>query len=176
MVGVDPSDNIHQNEFAHERVKSTIEEYTTDQSFDLATLRMVVEHVQRPELAVAALARLVKPGGKVVIYTPNRWSVSSLVASMTSHGLHQRAAHFLWRAKEEDVFPTVYQMNTRESLRTVFLNGGFREVGFAYLADCSILQRFRLLYRLELTSWRLWRMFGIRYPENNLLGVYERDG
>ena len=48
MVGVDPSDNIHQNEFADERVQSTIEEYTTDQSFDLATLRMVVSTSGNP--------------------------------------------------------------------------------------------------------------------------------
>lgn len=176
LVGVDPSDNIHQNEFVHERVQSVIEAYRMDQTFDLATLRMVVEHIPQPDRLVTALARLVKPRGKVVLCTPNRWSLSSMIASMTPQRLHQWAAHFLWRAKEEDVFPTVYRMNTRRTLRTVFLNGGFREVAFAYSDDCSILQRFRLLYPLELSFWRLWRITGMRYPENNLLGVYERHG
>jgi SAM-dependent methyltransferase len=69
VVAVDPSDNVHRNPFVHERVQSFLEDFATDTSFDLATLRMVVEHVERPGAFTAALGRLVRPGGRVVVFT-----------------------------------------------------------------------------------------------------------
>src|SRR4051812_39595476 len=35
LVAVDPSANVHENPFAHERHQAMIEEYTTDEPFDL---------------------------------------------------------------------------------------------------------------------------------------------
>jgi 2-polyprenyl-3-methyl-5-hydroxy-6-metoxy-1,4-benzoquinol methylase len=124
LVGVDPSDNIAGNPYVHERANCTIEDYTTDREFDLATLRMVAEHIRDPRVAIESLARLVKHGGKVVIYTPNRWSPVSVAASIIPFWLHQPITHFLWGTKEEDVFPTVYRMNTRSRLRRLFQEGG----------------------------------------------------
>lgn len=174
LAGVDPSENIHQNPFVHEKNQCMIEDYRTDQRFDLATLRMVVEHIQHPDEAVRSLARLVRPGGHVVVYTPNQWSVCSLTASLTPHFVHERAAHFLWRSKDEDVFPTVYRMNTRKMLRRAFEQGGFEEVGFAVLDSCSIAQRSQLLHLVELSLWRAGKSLRIRYPETNLLALYQR--
>jgi SAM-dependent methyltransferase len=175
LVGVDPSDNIDQNQIVHERVKSTIEAYRSELRFDLATLRMVAEHVQDPHSLVTSLGRLVKRGGKVVIYTPNRWSPVSIAAALLPFCLHHRITNFLWQTKEEDVFPTVYRMNGRIRLRTLFQSGGFSEVAFAYLDNCTTFQRFRMSCFLELSFWRVLRVFGVLYPENNLLGVYEKQ-
>ena len=174
LVGVDPSDNIKTNPFVHERAKCTIEEFHSDRLFDLATFRMVVEHIREPRLAIASLAKLISVGGKVVIYTPNRWSAASIAASVIPQSLHSRFAHFLWRAKDEDVFPTVYKMNTRRQLQTVFEEGGFKEVAFARLDSCSISQRFRAVYPVELWTRRAFRFASLPYPESNLLGVYEK--
>ena len=174
LVGVDPSGNVAQNPFVHERAQCTIEEYDSERSFDLVTLRMVAEHISEPDLAVAALARLVRPGGHVVIYTPNRWSPVSLAAAMIPNRLHQPITKLLWRTKEEDVFPTFYRMNTRKELRTHFEKGGFKEVAFAYLDSCYTFQRFRWSCYLELALWRMFQAIGLKYPETNLLGVYEK--
>ena len=43
----------------------------TDESFDLITARHVVEHVQDPDAFVALAARLLKPGGRLHLRTPN---------------------------------------------------------------------------------------------------------
>lgn len=174
LVGVDPSDNIELNEFVHERAKSAIEAYRTDRLFDLATFRMVVEHIGTPRVAIESLARLVRPGGHVVIYTPNRWSSSSVAASLVPQSLHAHFAGFLWRSKEDDVFPTAYRMNTRRQLRTLFREGGFREIAFARLDSCSITQRFRSVYPLELWTRRAFQRARLPYLESNLLGVYEK--
>ncbi|MHB0954809.1 MAG: class I SAM-dependent methyltransferase [Pirellulaceae bacterium] len=174
LVGVDPSDNIEKNPFVHQRVKCFIEDYHSDQSFDLATLRMVAEHIREPQLAVASLARLVSTGGRVVIYTPHRWSIASIAASLIPQRMHSYFARFLWRVTDDDVFPTVYRMNTRRQLRSLFEDGGFREVAYARLDSCSVAQRFRNVYCLELCLWWAFRLVRCPYPESNLLGVYEK--
>jgi 2-polyprenyl-3-methyl-5-hydroxy-6-metoxy-1,4-benzoquinol methylase len=174
LVGVDPSDNLDQNELVHERVKSTIEDFRSGQTYDLATLRMVAEHVQNPQRTVLSLARLLRPGGRVVIYTPNRWSPGSIVAAVIPNKLHHYFTRLMWNTHEDDVFPTFYRMNTRRTLRTLFEAGGFVEVDFMYLAACAVLARFRATCFLELCLWRFLHMLGIKYPENNLLGVYEK--
>jgi len=71
VVGVDPSDNIQHNSFVHERAQCLIEDFRTDRRFDLATLRMVVEHVADPLKVAQSLQRLLKSGGLVVIFTVN---------------------------------------------------------------------------------------------------------
>lgn len=175
LVGVDPSENILQNDLVDEQAHMTIEQYQTDEVFDLATLRMVAEHISDPESVIESLNRLMRPGGCVVIYTPNKWSLMSMVASIIPDNLHASVVRiFSPRRQDEDVFPTCYKMNTKRTLRSLFENGGFDEAGFAYVDDCVATQRFRVTYFLELCLWRLFQLAGVRYPENNILGVYQK--
>ena len=60
LAGVDPSENILQNPFVDERNQCMIEDYRTERQFDLATLRMVVEHIQEPDKAVDSLSPIGK--------------------------------------------------------------------------------------------------------------------
>lgn len=174
LVSVDPSDNLDENRFCHEKVKTTIAEYRSERRFDLATLRMVAEHIEDPASALASLARVVKTGGKVVIYTPNYWSPAAFFARLIPFRFHQFFTHFLWQTEQEDVFPTFYRMNTRRRLRDLFRRNGFEEVGFMYLGNCTTFQRFRCTCFLELLFWRVLRGLNLKYPENVLLGVYEK--
>ena len=70
LVALDPSENVLKNDFAHEKVQHLLEDYRTEKTFDLATTRMVVEHVVSPISFVAALSRLIKPGGYAVVTSP----------------------------------------------------------------------------------------------------------
>jgi len=174
LVGVDPSANIDRNDLVHERAKSTIEEYRTDRKFDLVSLRMVAEHIADPSAAMAAFSRLTKPGGRVVIYTVSKWAISSLIAASTPMIVHHLIKRILWLAKSEDTFPTVYRMNTRSSLRRMFMDAGFVEDDFKYLDDCRIFSRWRATSAIELIAQRLLRIVKIPYPDICILGVYRK--
>ncbi len=174
LVGVDPDANLEENPFVHRRFRGPIDQFAWDHPFDVVTLRMVAEHVTAPEAAVAALARLTRPGGRVVVYTVNQWSPAAIAARVVPFRLHHPIKRVLWRSEERDTFPVAYRMNTRRRLARLFEAQGFREVHFAHLDDCRSLARFRPLHLLELRLWRLLKAAGRRHPENCLLGVYQR--
>ena len=174
LAGVDPSPNILANPFLHQRAQCPIEDYQTDQRFDLATFRMVAEHVADPPKVIEALNRLLTPGGRVVIYTVNRRAPISLVARLTPFALHHPIKRLFWGGEEKDTFPVAYRMNTRRDLRRLFEQGGFEERLFLYLDDLAAFSQFRILNWFELWAWRALHALGLRYPENCLLGVYQK--
>jgi 2-polyprenyl-3-methyl-5-hydroxy-6-metoxy-1,4-benzoquinol methylase len=173
LVGLDPSENINENTFVHHRVRSTIENFNTGIQFDLVTMRMVAEHIADPHATASALAKLVKPGGSVVIYTVHRWSPVSMISTLVPFALHHYIKRVLWKSEEKDTFPTEYRMNTRTTLRRYFEAIGFKEKRFAYLDDCRTFARWLPLSFLELALWKALHSIGIHYPEFCILGIYE---
>jgi 2-polyprenyl-3-methyl-5-hydroxy-6-metoxy-1,4-benzoquinol methylase len=174
LVAVDPSENVLANPYADERVRCLLEDYRTDQVFDLATLRMVAEHVTDPDRLVQTLSRLVAPRGLVVVLTVNQWAPLTVLSRSTPFRWHHQIKRLFWEGDEADTFPVAYRMNTRAVLAAQFAAHGFTERQFAYLDDLSALGGFRIGSRIELLAWKLCRQFHVRYPENCLLGVYER--
>lgn len=177
LVGLDPSDNIHQNTNVHRREQMILEDLQTNRKFDLATFRMVAEHVADPQSFVGALSRLVSPGGYVVLLTPFRWSPVPIVTSLIPNTLHARVIRVFSvdpDRLEEDVFPTTYLMNTRKKLFRYFHASGFDEVAYEQIADCTIIQRFRWSCYLNLVFYKSLKKLGIPYPERNIVAVYRR--
>jgi SAM-dependent methyltransferase len=172
LVGIDPSDNIDENAFVHERLKMPIEEHPSERAYNLITLRMVAEHVEAPEQVAKQLASLLLPGGRIVIYTVGRYSPSVIVAANTPLWVHHAVKHMLWRTEERDTFPTVYRMNTRSALRRLFCGEGLLEEMFEYLGDCRATARFKFLQYFELSTWKLLSLVGLPYPEACILAVY----
>ena len=175
VVAVDPSDNVRDNHYVHERVQSMLEDYQTERKFDLASLRMVAEHVSDPVRMVESLHRLLRPSGAVVIFTVNAWSPLTLVSRAVPFSWHHPIKKLFWGGEEEDTFPVQYKMNSRASLKALFETHGFHEVSFAYLDDLSTLGQFRIGSYVELSGWRVLNRLGLRYPENCLLGVYQKS-
>ncbi|WP_197171216.1 class I SAM-dependent methyltransferase [Novipirellula aureliae] len=174
VVAVDPSEYVRENQFVHESVCSPLEEYSSAIQFDLATMRMVVEHVEDPVQFVASLGRLVKPGGYVVVFTVNRNTPIATLSTVIPFGLHHPIKRLFWGGDEKDTFPVCYRMNSRDVLRELFSNAGFDERAFEKLDDLSTFGRFKVCNYLELLGWSGFRWVGKSYPENCLLGIYQR--
>lgn len=176
LVGIDADANVLDNDFVHERQMTTIEDYSTNQRFDLITLRMVAEHLENPQHVMQKLAGLLRAGGRIIIYTVCKWSPSSVVAALTPMWFHHAVKHVLWSVEERDTFPTVYRMNTRREMTPLFEQLGLKEDLFTFLNDCRTTSRFRFLNFLELTAEWVLRTLGRRYPEACILAVYRKLG
>ncbi|MBP8947741.1 MAG: class I SAM-dependent methyltransferase [Candidatus Promineofilum sp.] len=58
-----------------------------DDSFDLILSNEVIEHVADDRAAVAEMARVARPGGRIVIFAPNRWY------PVEQHGVYWRGEY-----------------------------------------------------------------------------------
>lgn len=174
LLGIDPDDNIHQNDLLTERHQGFIENCTTPLKFDVISLRMVAEHIEDADGAVRKIAELCNDGAVVVIYTPWKYAPMSLAASLVPFRFHNRLKRLIWDTEPEDTFPTQYKMNTRTDLATLFSKYGFAESYFSRVDDCSVFTRFRVLNRVEIAIRNLFLRLHIPYPEHCLLGCYRK--
>src|SRR5262249_47404061 len=103
------------------------------ESFDMVISRSVVEHLEDPPLVFREFFRVLRPGGKVVVVTPNKYDYVSVVAVLTPYWLHRRLVSRIFAVPEDDVFPTLYRANTISSMKKAFRSASFPQRAMASL-------------------------------------------
>jgi ubiquinone/menaquinone biosynthesis C-methylase UbiE len=144
--------------------------------FDMVISRSVVEHLERPGRVFREFFRVLRPGGKVVIITPNLYDYVSLIAAVTPYWLHRSLVSRIFQVPEDDVFPTLYRANTMSALRKAMTAAGLAEREMdtinhypAYLMFSPVLFRLGVLYE-RLTSLRV-----LRSLRGTILCVFEKQ-
>ena len=129
-------------------------------SVDLAVARYVLEHVENPITFFSNLSRVLKPGGKFIFLTPNRWHPAMIASHWLPYGLKQRILALTKRADPHDVFPTCYLLNSARAVKQAVQRCGLeasnlqtREIqpcGYldfsvlGYLASCAYFAAMRV--------------------------------
>ena len=124
IVGVDVTDEPHENENLTDAAKGDLRALPfRDNQFDMAIVSHVAEHLVDPEAVFAELSRVLKPGGRLLLLTPNRWHYVPLGARLMPPRVH---IVFNNRRGIEtaDIFPTQYRANTAGRLRTLSEQAG----------------------------------------------------
>jgi SAM-dependent methyltransferase len=92
-------------------------------SIDLITLNSVAEHLEHPHEVVSEFARVLAPGGRLIIHTPNISSYPMRIAGLGRRILPRsfilKVIRFMDFRDEEDVFPTYYRVNTDRDLKAI---------------------------------------------------------
>jgi SAM-dependent methyltransferase len=150
--------------------------------FDLVTNCMVAEHLEDPERAFREVARVTKPRGRFIVFTPNKLNYAMIVARLTPHRFHvwyKSLTHYLnrgaWKDVEDDVFPTWYRANTVTRLRALLGAAGFEEKQLRRLALAHSFGFVRPLFTLSLLFERLIDRWPLEVLKADLLGVFERQ-
>jgi len=95
-----------------------------DGAFDIAISSHVAEHLTEPDAVFGELARVVRPDGRLLVLTPNRWHYVTVSSALLPHRLHVKFNE--WRGVDaHDIFPTVYRANTARRLRALYERAGF---------------------------------------------------
>ncbi|MFI5316870.1 MAG: class I SAM-dependent methyltransferase [Myxococcota bacterium] len=81
-------------------------------SLDGASLIEVIEHIVQAEALVAELARVIRPGGWLIVTTPNVVHIAYRWRALTGHPPKQEGYH--------------YRFFTRDTLQEMFAAAGFR--------------------------------------------------
>jgi SAM-dependent methyltransferase len=90
LVGLDSSaEAMAKNENLDDAIVGDLETVQLDEeSFDAVLCWTVLEHLERPEIALRNLARTLRPGGLLIVGVPNVWSLKGLITKATPHRFH----------------------------------------------------------------------------------------
>jgi 2-polyprenyl-3-methyl-5-hydroxy-6-metoxy-1,4-benzoquinol methylase len=138
------------------RVGSVEDQNFPTASYDAITLSHVIEHVPDPIGTIKECARLLKPGGRLVLFTPN--------ASSLCHRYFKQD----WRGLEPPRHLHIFSLN---AMRKMFANLDFQhvsvqpETGTSVTFESYLLRRYRPAnVNLTIRRWRnhaFWRLFSI---------------
>ena len=107
----------------------------TDASVDLVISRSVFEHLTDPASVYYELARVLKPGGKIIFLTANIWDYGTLVARLVPNRFHAKIVRVVEGRNEEDTFPTAYLTNSRADVDKLAAAANLRVSGFEYVSQ-----------------------------------------
>ena len=129
LVGIDVSERaakLYHSPF----IRASIDRIPfADASFDLVLSDYVVEHLPEPEQSFREMARVLAPGGHLLIVTPNKLSYKSLAATLIPGALHGMIGRMRYgQGAEADMFPTFYRCNSPARLRQVAEQAGLTDL------------------------------------------------
>src|SRR6185295_14061857 len=90
---------------------------------DVVTAVETIEHLENPWAFVRSLARIVKPGGWVVVTTPNQLSLLSLLTLLAKHR---------FSAFQDSHYPAHRTALLESDLRRILSAAGLTDLGIAY--------------------------------------------
>lgn len=126
VLGVDISPHVRCNPNVDAQVRGNLEVLPFPAaSFDAVLSTHVAEHLAQPQAAFGEMARVLRPGGWLLLLTPNRRHYVPLLARLLPHGLHV-AINRRRGLDAPDVAPTFYRANTAADLRRLAWGAGLR--------------------------------------------------
>src|SRR5262249_16837586 len=104
-------------------------------SVDGIVSRSVMEHLSDPLSTYQEFSRVLKPGGWVILLTPNLWDYGSLVASLIPNRFHPMIVAKTEGRAEMDTFPTYYRSNTSGAVKRLAKASGFQIAACKHLVQ-----------------------------------------
>lgn len=139
--------------------------------FDVASANMVMEHVERPELVLRELRRVLRPGGLFVFHTPNRRNWAIALADTLPDAMKTMLARILEGRASEDVFPTRYRFNERDAIARLAQAEGFVVERLDAVSSSAVLAAAGPAVIPELLWIRLLQRPRFARLRSNLIGV-----
>ncbi|WP_287154830.1 class I SAM-dependent methyltransferase [Candidatus Solincola tengchongensis] len=100
------------------------------ESVDLAACKFVLEHLRHPERLLRTVREVLRPGGCLVVMTPNvlyyPYALNLLLSRLLPQRLRMGLVSRITGRGREDIFPVWYPCNTPRRLRSLLEGCGFR--------------------------------------------------
>jgi 2-polyprenyl-3-methyl-5-hydroxy-6-metoxy-1,4-benzoquinol methylase len=129
VVGVEPEEwtcELARNKYKLDVINSTFQEANLQESsFDVVLLLHVIEHIPNPNKGLSQIARLVRPGGFLVLETPR----------------FDTLWFRLLKGRERSVIQGHYYYFTRETIRELACQSGFEVVQLDLVGRTVTLDR-----------------------------------
>ena len=143
-------------------------------TFDLITSNMVVEHLDKPYEQFKEICRVLKPQGLFIFHTPNIHGYTTGASILIPEVLKTRLIYILQGRKEEDIFKTYYRANSPSKIRSLGKLTGFIIEEIKMVAT-SAQFIFPPIVILELLLIKLLMTKSLRMLRPNIIAVLRKD-
>lgn len=169
-IGVDVDDAVLGNPYMDEKfvIDGNGKIPLPDNSVDFIVSYAVFEHIEHPDQIGAEFKRVLKPGGWVCAWTPNKLGYIAIASSLVPNAMHSQVLRKIGMVGDNsgqrgdaDVFPTYYKLNTVALVCKHFPAKDFSNYSYIYSGPEGYAGRSLTLARiLRFYNWVLPRFFG----------------
>ena len=176
VIGFDIDDSCLNNKDIDEvKVASIYETPFESESVDLAMSGYVFEHLEDPDSALKEIQRVLKPGARLITWTPNKWNPIMMLSSLTSQRFHVLLRRLTWGAEGADNAPTYYRINTQSAIRSAAKRNGFIcEYVDTYSSAYSYFRMSRVTFFLACAANRIMALWPFNRFRLTLLCVLRK--
>jgi SAM-dependent methyltransferase len=135
---------------------------------------MVVEHLKDPERQFREVRRVLRPGGLLLLHTPNALGYPTMLSRMAPDALKRVLIRVLDSRRPEDVFPAYYRANTDRRLAAVGGNAGFAMARVEMVASDAMFAVVPPLAAIELLVLRCLLAPSVRRYRSSIIAVLQK--
>lgn len=146
-----------------------------DNTFDLVTSNMVLEHFNNVEMQFQEISRILKPKGVFIFHTPNARGYTTFLAHLVPESLKNFIVYILQGREEEDIFPAYYKINSESRIREVAQFTGFRIKDIQMVVSSAQLAMIPPLVIVELLWIKLLMTKPFKHLRTNIIAILEKD-
>jgi len=145
-----------------------------DDSFELITANMVVEHLDNPDAQFREIHRVLKSGGKFILHTPNAHGHFALMRKLTPRVIRNRLVRILDGRNDEDVFEIQYKANTKKRIGELAAITGLEVLRMKLIVTDAVFSVVPPLAALELIWIRALMTEPLKPLRTNIIAILQK--